>query len=137
MHRAHLFQKRNFIVRVIDRLILPWISWLRAKGVIGQTSVPSLNVAEEKDLYRIMVAAPGFQNEDLFFKTEHDELLISILGRGIRSTQKETVTGQNDQRDFSCSIRLPPEVSRHMIDAHMGEDALFIFLPKSPVKNRS
>ncbi|SDD02575.1 Hsp20/alpha crystallin family protein [Niabella drilacis] len=130
MSRAYFFQQANFIPRIIDRLILPWVSWLRVKGVIGQTSVPSLTISEEKERYRITVAAPGFQNKDLFFKANHKKLFIRIFDQGPDSTQTEQAAEASEQNRFACSIRLPPEVRQHMIDAHLEHGLLFILLPK-------
>ncbi|MBZ4191623.1 Hsp20/alpha crystallin family protein [Niabella beijingensis] len=100
-------------------------------GFIEQTTVPALKVSDEKDLYKITVAAPGIHKNDFLLKTIRDELIIKILNDRKQIVQKDPVSKKKDHCDFSCSIILPREVKQSMIAAHLDEGALSIYLPKT------
>ncbi len=99
---------------------------------VVNASVPSVNVIEDNDNYRIEVAAPGLKKDD--FKIELDNKLLKISSE--RKQEDEQKNGEKIlRREFSyCSFKrvfsLPDTVESERIDAKHENGILTVVIPK-------
>lgn len=97
-----------------------------------KASIPSVNVIEDNDNYRIEVAAPGLKKED--FKIELDNKLLKIFSE--RENDDQNKEGEKIlRREFSyCSFKrtfsLPDTVTAEKIKAHHEDGILSVVIPK-------
>jgi HSP20 family protein len=94
-------------------------------------SMPSVNIIESKDDFRIEVAAPGLSKKDYKLKVENNVLTIS--------SEKEEKKEENEVRfmrrefsysSFSRSFTLPMTVDADKISASYAEGILTVTIPK-------
>lgn len=95
------------------------------------TTVPSVNVIEGKDEYKIDIAAPGLNKED--YNIEVNENVLTI------SSEKKHENEEKDEKylrreftysSFRRSFALPEDVSEDKINASHKDGILTISLPK-------
>ena len=93
--------------------------------------VPSVNIAERKDDFRIELAAPGYTRED--FKVEHESGVLTI------SSEKKQEKSDNDDRytrqefsyaSFKRTFSLPEYVDAEKISAEYKNGLLMLAIPK-------
>jgi HSP20 family protein len=94
-------------------------------------SAPAVNIAEEKNEYRIEVAAPGLEKNDFRINLENNVLTISSE----KETKKEEPTGSYTRKEFSYStfkrsFTLPETVSYENISATHKNGILYVSVPK-------
>ncbi|GAB3944813.1 Hsp20/alpha crystallin family protein [Spirosoma harenae] len=104
-------------------------------------NVPAVNVAENKDGFRIEVAAPGLKKDDFKLDLNHNNLTISAY----QETHKDEADGEKEnqntnqerytRREFSYSsfqrtFTLPTSVDADKIHASYTDGLLKIELPK-------
>ena len=94
-------------------------------------TVPSVNVSETSDDYRIEMAAPGMVKENLDVKIENELLVIT----GNQQEQKEDHQNKYHRREFSYqsfqrSFHLPEGIDIERIEATYKEGILSVRLPK-------
>jgi HSP20 family protein len=96
-----------------------------------QHSVPAVNIAENKDEYRIEVAAPGLNKEDFRINLENNVLTVS--------SEKEEKREEKDEKymrkefsyfSFNRSFTLPMTVDSEKIKATQKDGILQILIPK-------
>jgi len=94
-------------------------------------SMPSVNIVEGKDDFRIEVAAPGLEKKDFKINLENNVLTIS--------SEKEVKNEQTDdkymRREFSYSsfqrsFALPNTVDAEKINANYKDGVLYLVIPK-------
>ncbi len=96
-------------------------------------STPAVNVVENKEGFRIEVAAPGMKKEDFRINLNHNHLTISV--------QKQQETAEDNQeekyarREFSYSsfqrtFTLPQSVDGEKVQASYTDGILHVNLPK-------
>jgi HSP20 family protein len=94
-------------------------------------SVPAVNVVENKEGFRIEVAAPGLQKSDFKLNLEKNQLTISA-----QKEQKEEETNEKYTRrefkysSFQRTFTLPNSIDGDKIEATYNEGVLNIALPK-------
>jgi HSP20 family protein len=99
---------------------------------VVNTSVPSVNVIETGDNFKIEVAAPGLKKED--FTIELDNKLLKISSE--RKDENEQKSGEKIlRREFSyCSFKrvfsLPDSVESSKIEAKHENGILTVLIPK-------
>jgi HSP20 family protein len=96
-----------------------------------QHSIPAVNIVENKDEYRIDVAAPGLNKEDFKISLENNVLTVS--------SEKEQKSEEKDEKfmrkefsyfSFSRSFTLPVTVNAEKIKASQKDGILQIAIPK-------
>jgi HSP20 family protein len=125
-----VIRKRNSLPGLVDDFLgsdFPsvFFNWGR------ESSVPAVNILENKDEYRIEVAAPGLKKDD--FKIDLDNMILTIS-----SEKEEKKEDQEDRymcrefsyRSFSRSFSLPGTVSADKISAQHNEGILTVIIPK-------
>jgi len=99
------------------------------KGKNG-TSTPAVNIVEEKDDFRIEVAAPGLEKKDFVVNLENNVLTISSE----KESKSEEKDGKVMLREFSYtsfkrSFTLPNTVDGDKISATHKDGILYITIP--------
>jgi len=94
-------------------------------------SMPAVNVIEDKDAFRIEVAAPGLEKKD--FKIDVDDKLLTISSE--KEISKESKDSNYLRKEFSYtsfrrSFTLPDIVDADKIKASHKDGILTITIPK-------
>lgn len=94
-------------------------------------SMPAVNVIEDKDAFRIEVAAPGLEKKD--FKIDVDDKLLTISSE--KEVSKESKDSNYLRKEFSYtsfrrSFTLPDIVDAEKIKASHKDGILTITIPK-------
>ncbi|MGZ8551237.1 MAG: Hsp20/alpha crystallin family protein [Chitinophagaceae bacterium] len=117
---------------VFDDFFKPWNEWFDNGGFLGRTmNVPAVNITEQKNEYRVTMAAPGLKKDD--FKIDVDGNMLTI------SSEKEENKEEKDKKftrkeysysSFSRSFTLPEEINKEKIEARYEDGVLKISLPR-------
>jgi len=112
-----------------DDFFKPWNNWF---GNERTMTVPAVNVAENKEDYKISVAAPGLKKNDFNIDIEGNMLTISCE----KEESKEEKNGHYSRTEynyssFSRSFTLPEEVIKDKIEASYEDGVLRLTLPKT------
>jgi HSP20 family protein len=94
-------------------------------------TVPSVNVRETKDDFRLEVAAPGLKREDFNIKIDNNVMMVT----GEKEEQSETNDEYYNRKEFnyssfSRSFHLPDMVNTDNIQAKYNDGILEICIPK-------
>ncbi|MBN1950517.1 MAG: Hsp20/alpha crystallin family protein [Bacteroidales bacterium] len=96
---------------------------------------PAVNVEETEKEFRIEVAAPGYEKDDLRISVEERVLTISSERKPEENEETETyIRREFRNRPFSRSFNLPEEVNTDKISAKHKNGVLSVYLPKAEVK---
>jgi HSP20 family protein len=94
-------------------------------------SIPAVNISENRDEYRIEVAAPGLSKEDFRINLENNVLTVSSEKEEKRNQEDEQVMRREFSYSvFSRSFTLPQTVNPEKIRAVHKEGVLTINVPK-------
>lgn len=100
-------------------------------GYTSNTTLPSVNVAEGKDEYKIEVAAPGLSKNDFKIDVHNNILEISSEKKNENVEKKDNyVRREFNYSSFKRSFTLPDEVDTEKIKASHKDGILNILLPK-------
>jgi HSP20 family protein len=94
-------------------------------------NMPAVNIVEEKDEFRIEVAAPGLEKKD--FKLDLNNNVLTISSE--KNDEKEEKNERYMRREFSYSsfkrsFTLPETAQIYKIAAHHANGILQISIPK-------
>lgn len=110
-----------------------WSDWLNSNYSSTNTSLPAVNIQEDKDNFLIDVAAPGMQKDD--FKIKYDNGFLTISSER-KEEKKESKEGKYTRREFNYqsfqrTFNVPEDmVDSTKINAKYDEGILHISLPK-------
>lgn len=96
------------------------------------TTLPSVNIKEDNEGYKVEVAAPGFTKKDFRIEINNDVLTISSE----KKVEDETKEGEQftkrefSYQSFSRSFSLPHTVENDKISAKYDNGILNINIPK-------
>ncbi len=97
-------------------------------------SQPAVNVAENKDSFRLSVAAPGFDKKDFTINVENNYLTIEGKREAAREDKSETgeriLRREFRYESFRRSFKLPNSVNIEHISAVYENGILNVELPK-------
>lgn len=101
------------------------------RGFDAPKSVPSINVVQKEDAFRIELAAPGLSREDFSLNVDKDQLII----KAHKEAKEEETTEKYTRREFSYhtfqrSFTLPDTIDRDAIGAVYENGVLNVTLPK-------
>ncbi|MBS1771954.1 MAG: Hsp20/alpha crystallin family protein [Bacteroidetes bacterium] len=123
--------KENFPA-LFDDFFKPWNEWFDGGGLLERTlTVPAVNISEEKDNYKVTMAAPGMKKDD--FKVDVEGNLMTISAE--QEEEKEEKDKKYNRKEynytsFSRSFTLPDAVNKDNIDAKYDNGILTLTLPK-------
>ena len=123
----------NQVPSVFDRFFEgDLFDWSNRNYSLTNTTLPSVNIKENTDEYKVEVAAPGFDKGDFKLHLDHDLLSISSE----KKVENET---NNDERftkrefsyqSFSRSFTLPQTADGDKIQASYENGVLTVIIPK-------
>jgi HSP20 family protein len=128
-----ILKTRNSVPSIVDEFFgnnLLTDFW----NIDSSHSVPSVNLVEAKDEYRIEVAAPGLHKEDFKINLNNDELTISSEKSKTEEKKEERYMRKEfSYTSFSRSFILPESVSSDKIYAEHKNGILNVHIPKKEV----
>lgn len=92
--------------------------------------VPSTNIVENQDAYRLDIAAPGFRKEDFRIDIEKNILTVKSETENQASDEEKYNVREFVNRDFSRSFSLPETIDQENIKAEYINGVLSVTLPK-------
>lgn len=118
---------------LFDDFFKPWNEIFGNGGslVPRALTVPAVNITDEKDEYKVSLAAPGLKKDDFRIDVEGNLLTISCE----KEEKKEEKEKRHTRREynytsFSRSFTLPEDVKQDKIEAHYTDGVLHLSLPK-------
>jgi HSP20 family protein len=124
-----MLRNKNFFPSIVDEFF--GRDFMPALDFQTGINVPSVNIVEGKEDFRIEVAAPGLDKSDFKINVENNVLSIS--------SEKEEKTEENEDRymrrefsytSFNRSFSLPQTVDPEKISAKHENGVLTISIPK-------
>lgn len=106
--------------------------WSNRNFSLTNTTLPSVNIKENKDAFEVEVAAPGLDKNDFKLELNHDLLTISSE----KNVENETKEGDRytkrefSYQSFSRSFTLPNTADGEKIEANYDKGILRITIPK-------
>lgn len=124
--------KRTGLPSVFDDFFRPWKDWASDFYGVHALTVPAVNVTEDKDSYRLSMAAPGLKKSDFKIELEGALLTISAESESRKEEKDEKYSRQEyNYNSFSRSFHLPEGVSKEGIEAQYDDGVLKVRLPKN------
>jgi HSP20 family protein len=117
---------------LFDEFFKPWEERFGNGGLWGKAlTIPSANIVESKDDYRISLAAPGLKKSDFNIDVNGNMLTISSE----KEESKDEKDSHHTRREynyssFSRTFTMPDEVSKEKIEAVYEDGVLKLTLPK-------
>lgn len=106
----------------------------RMKGI----SIPAVNVSENKNAFKLNVAAPGFKKEDFKLEILNGYLTISGEASEEKEDKDEKFTRKEySYNTFSRSFNLPENINGEEISAQYADGVLKVTLPKKKVEEKA
>jgi len=118
---------------VFDDFFKPWNELTGNGGgfLTRALTIPAVNITEEKDDYKVSLAAPGLKKEDFNIDIEDNLLTISSEKEENKEEQKARHTRREyNYSSFSRSFTLPDDVKQDKIEASYTDGVLRVLLPK-------
>jgi HSP20 family protein len=109
-----------------------WMDFTSRHFSSTNTTLPSVNIKEDKEGYEVELAAPGFDKSDFKIELNNDVLTIS----SDKKVENETKEGEQFTRkefsyqSFSRSFTLPNTVDSEKISAKYENGILKLCIPK-------
>jgi HSP20 family protein len=117
---------------LFDEFFKPWEERFGNGGLWGKPlTIPSANVIESKDDFKISLAVPGLKKSDFNIDVNGNMLTISCE----KEENKDEKDGRHTRREynyssFSRTFTMPDEVSKDKVEAVYEDGVLKLTLPK-------
>ncbi|OMP76604.1 MULTISPECIES: Hsp20/alpha crystallin family protein [unclassified Chitinophaga] len=124
-----LTKATSILPSAFDDYFKPWKDLFDFNG--GKTytaTVPAVNITEEKDQFKLTVAAPGMDKDDFRIDIDNDVLTISAE---TEETEETPTRQEYNYSSFSRSFRLPVSVVKDKVEAKYKDGILKLYLPKT------
>jgi HSP20 family protein len=117
---------------VFEDLFRPWNGLFDNGGFFGRImNMPAVNITEEKDEYKVSLAAPGLKKDDFKIDVDGNMLTISSEKEENKEEKDKTFTRKEySYSSFSRSFTLPEEINKEKIEAKYEDGVLKIALPR-------
>ena len=128
-----LVRYQNQLPSLFDRFFNNELEgWNRNNFSETNTTLPSVNIRENVDAFKVEVAAPGFEKSDFNIELNNDVLTISSEKQmNDEVKEDERITRQEfSYQSFSRSFTLPELVEDDKITARYEKGILSITIPK-------
>lgn len=102
-------------------------------------TVPSINITEEKDNYRIDVAVPGLKKEDFNIDIEGNVLTISTTPKKQEEKTDDDFFSRKeyDYSSFDRSFTIPDNTDENNITAKYADGILSLNIPKATKEKKA
>jgi|SRR5688572_30207917 len=101
------------------------------KPDVRRSTIPSVNVVESDENYRLEVAAPGLNKDDFKISVDNDVMTVSTEKKSETTEKNEKYTRQEfSYSAFTRSFTLPEMVDVDKIQASYESGIMRIILPK-------
>jgi len=132
MSSKALTKAENPVATVFDDFFRPFNEWFGNNGPMMRTlSVPSVNISEDSDQYKVALAAPGLKKSDFNIKVDGNMITISSEKEEKKDEKEAKYTRHEySYSSFSRSFTLPDEVNQDKIEAVYSDGVLTLSLPK-------
>jgi len=123
----------NQVPSVFDRFFEgDLFDWSNRNFSNTNTTLPSVNIKENSDEFKVEVAAPGFNKEDFKLELNHDVLTISSEKQIENETKEDEHFSKREfsYQSFTRSFTLPHTVDNDRIDAKYDNGILHVNIPK-------
>jgi HSP20 family protein len=135
MSTQEVLKRNDFLPSVFNDFFKPWNTWFDTPvgDMWGNVlSVPAVNVKENKDDFKISMAAPGMKKDD--FNIDIDGNILSISAE--TKQEKEEKDAKYTRKEFNYSsfcrnFTLPDGVMKDKIAAGYTDGVLTLTLPKT------
>ncbi len=117
---------------MMDDYFKPWNELFGNGGSWGKVlTIPAVNIAENRDEFKVTVAAPGLKKDDFTIDVEDNMLTISSE----KEENKEQKEAHYTRKEYSYSsfnrnFSLPEMVNQGKIEASYQDGVLTVVLPK-------
>jgi len=128
-----LVRYQNQLPSLFDRFFNNELEgWNRNNFSDTNTTLPSVNIKENVDAFKVEVAAPGFEKSDFNIELNNDILTISSekqINNEVKEDERVTKK-EFSYQSFSRSFTLPELVEDDKITAQYEKGILSITIPK-------
>ena len=109
-----------------------WMDWNNSNFSNTNTTLPAVNIKEDKDQYEIEVAAPGMKKNEFNINLDNNKLTISSEKKNDVKEEKDNYTRREfSYQSFSRTFTIPDGlVNGEKIEAKYHDGVLSIKLPK-------
>ena len=137
MSTQALTRRAEKMPTVFDDFFKPWNEWFDG-GLLNRTmNVPCVNITEQKDEYKVSLAAPGLKKDDFHIDVDGNMLTISCEKEENKEEKDNKFTRKEyNYSSFSRSFTLPDEINKEKIDAKYEDGVLRISLPRKEGANK-
>lgn len=133
MSTKALTRTSDLFPSLFDDFFKPWNELAANSGGFFSRAltIPAVNITEEKDEYKVSLAAPGLKKDDFNIDIEGNLLTISCEKEENKEEQKARHTRREyNYSSFSRSFTLPEDVKQDKIEAGYADGVLLLHLPK-------
>ena len=132
MSAKSLIKTNEAVPSVFDDFFKPWNEWFNGGGLFGKTlNMPAVNITENKDDYKVSVAAPGLKKDDFKIDLEGNMLTVSCERQDSKEDKEARYTRKEySYSSFQRSFALPEEINQEKIEATYEDGVLKVVLPK-------
>jgi len=106
--------------------------WSKKNYSRTHTTLPAVNIIENKEAYEVQMAAPGFKKGDFNIELDNDLLTISSEKEVDKEIKEDEVFTRKEfsYQSFTRSFRLPELIENEKIKAAYKDGILKIVIPK-------
>ena len=106
--------------------------WSNRNFSITNTTLPSVNIKENPDVFKVEVAVPGFEKGDFKLELNHDVLTISSEKKIVNEIKEDEHYSKREfsYQSFTRSFTLPDTADSERIDANYDKGILSVVIPK-------
>ncbi len=116
---------------LFDEFLRPLNNWFDVGFGERTITIPSVNVIESKDEYKLSLAVPGMSKDDFNIDVNNSMITISCEKEENKEEKEKNYTRKEyNYSSFSRSFQLPEEVNKEKIDARYEDGVLKVSLPK-------
>lgn len=132
MSKHSLMNLRDVFPASIDDFFSDWDGWFGKQHIPPRMTIPALNVSEDKDAYKVTVAAPGLEKDNFDIDVDGNTLTISAVSEKEKEEEKKKYRRREySYSSFSRSFTMPADVKAEAIEASYDKGILTINLPKN------
>lgn len=123
----------NQIPSLFDRFLEnAFLNWSNENYSSTNTTLPAVNIKEDKDGFEVEMSAPGFEKSDFKIELNNNILTISSEKKFENETKedKQFLLREFSYQSFHRSFTLPEIVESDKITAQYQNGILSIYIPK-------